>query len=85
MKILTSFDGNTVFWDKVRENLKDFKFKDFDFLFTFIEELKNLSKSQSKLLSFKDVWVYFLKQLSDPSWTFYYMIKLDEPSLINIH
>ncbi len=37
MKILTSFEENKEFWDKVRVNLKDFKFKDFDFMFTFTD------------------------------------------------
>jgi hypothetical protein len=35
--------------------------------------------------SFEYIWLYFLKQLRDPSWTFYYMLRLNDPSLINIH
>jgi hypothetical protein len=36
-------------------------------------------------VSFKEIWLYFLKKLNDPSWTFYYMLKLNDPTLINIH
>lgn len=73
----------------MKSNLKDFKFNTYGFMNTVTDELKNLPKSskqeQSKVLNFRDVWLYFLGELSDPSWTFYYMVKLNDPTLINIH
>jgi len=42
-------------------------------------------KAKEEPTTFKSVWLYFLKHLGDPSWTFYYMLKLNDPSLINIH
>lgn len=56
----------------------------FNFLFDFTYEL-DLMKASNDPPSIEYIWLYFLKQLRDPSWTFYYMLRLDDPSLINIH
>ena len=42
-------------------------------------------KAKEEPTTFEYVWLYFLKQINDPSWTFHYMLKLKDPSLINIH
>lgn len=51
----------------------------------FIDDLKSAAKSKTESLTFRDIWLYFLTQLSDASWTFYYMVKLNDASLISLH
>jgi hypothetical protein len=85
LEVIKRFDNNKQFWSTVQNNLKDFKFKQFDFLFDFTYEFKDLMKATKEPPSFEYIWLQFLKQLNDPSWTFYYMLRLNDPSLINIH
>ncbi len=85
LQVLKKLKPNKQFWDQIRESLKDFKFNQFNFLFEFTYEFKDLMKNNEKQPSFEYVWLYFLKQLNDPSWTFHYMLRLNDSSLINIH
>lgn len=50
-----------------------------------IPKNKQEQKEEDKIVNMRDLWVFFLTKLNDPSWTFYYMVKLGDSSLINIH
>ena len=45
LEVIKRFDNNKQFWSTVHNNLKDFKYKQFDFLFDFTYEFKDLMKA----------------------------------------